>query len=111
LMSIALVILLAIFFSRLADDARSENAFGLSRWSWSPFAGAVTLFVLAFLGLAYSLFPYLVLDRITVWSAASAPESLQIILWGAVVVVPTIFLYTVFVYRVFWGKAEALSYQ
>jgi cytochrome d ubiquinol oxidase subunit II len=67
--------------------------------------------VLAFLGLAYSLFPYLVLDRITVWSAASAPESLQIILWGAVVVVPTIFLYTVFVYRVFWGKAEALSYQ
>lgn len=111
LMSVALVLLLAIFFSRLAEDARSENLFGLSRWSWAPFAGAVTLFLLAFLGLAYSLFPYLVIDRITVWDAASAPESLMIILWGAIVVVPTILVYTVFVYRVFWGKAEPLSYQ
>ena len=30
---------------------------------WAPFAGAVAIYVLAFLGLAYSLFPYVVIDR------------------------------------------------
>ena len=69
------------------------------------------LFLLPFLGLAYSLFPWLVLDRITAWDAAAAPESLKIILWGALIVVPTIVGYTVFVYRVFWGKARALTYN
>lgn len=110
LMSAALVLLLAIFLKRLAEDARVANPLGLARWAWAPFAGGVALFLLAFLGLAYSLFPWLVLDRITVWDAASAPESLRIILWGALLVVPTIIAYTAFVYRVFWGKASVLSY-
>lgn len=110
LMSAALVILLAIFFKRLGEDAHRANPLGLARWSWAPFAGSVSLFLLAFLGLAYSLFPWLVLDRITVWDAASAPESLKIILWGAMLVVPTIIAYTAFLYRVFWGKASVLSY-
>ena len=35
---------------------------------------------LAFAGLAYSLFPYLVVDRMTLWQAAAAPESLLIML-------------------------------
>lgn len=110
LMSAALVVLLAVFFTRLTRDAASGNARGLARWAWAPFAGAVALFLLAFLGLAYSLFPWLVVDRITLWDAAAAPESLMIVLVGAAVVVPTIVGYTAFVYRVFWGKAEPLSY-
>jgi len=78
---------------------------------WQPFACAVGIFVLSFLGLAYSLFPYLVVDRIDLWDAASAPESLLIILVGTLVTVPAIAGYTVFAYRVFWGKATALSYD
>jgi cytochrome bd ubiquinol oxidase subunit II len=111
LTSAALVVLLTIFFRRLADDARAGNRVGLGRWSWAPFAGSVGLFMLAFLGFAYSLFPWLVLDRITLWDAASAPESLRVILWGVVIVVPTILGYTAFVYRVFWGKAQPLTYS
>jgi len=79
--------------------------------SWKPFAASVTLFVLAFLGLAYSLFPYLVVDRITIWDAASAPESLRIILVGVAITLPAILAYTAFSYRVFWGKATSLSYD
>ncbi len=60
---------------------------------------------MAFNGLAYSLFPYLVVDQIDIWQAASAPESLAVILIGAAVVLPTILGYTVYAYRVFWGKA------
>jgi cytochrome d ubiquinol oxidase subunit II len=75
-----------------------------------PFAATVGVFVLAFLGLAYSLFPYLVVDRITIWEAASAPESLMIILVGAAIVLPTIGGYTFYAYRVFRGKARDLTY-
>ena len=78
---------------------------------WQPFACAVGIFILSFLGLAYSLFPYLVVDRINLWDAASAPESLMIILVGTGLTLPAIIGYTVFAYRVFWGKATHLSYD
>jgi cytochrome d ubiquinol oxidase subunit II len=51
-----------------------------------------------------------VVDRLTVWQAAAAPESLVIIFVGACVVLPVIIGYTVFAYRVFGGKAQALDY-
>jgi cytochrome d ubiquinol oxidase subunit II len=82
----------------------------LGRWCWAPFAGTVAVFVLGAVGLAYSLFPYVVMDRLTIWQAASAPESLAVILIGCAVTVPAIVGYTVFSYRVFWGKAQPLSY-
>jgi cytochrome d ubiquinol oxidase subunit II len=77
---------------------------------WIPFASAVGLFVLAFLGLAYSLFPYLVADRITYLQAASATESLKVMLVGIGITLPAILGYTVYSYRVFWGKTRELSY-
>jgi cytochrome d ubiquinol oxidase subunit II len=77
---------------------------------WVPFAGSVGLFMLGFIGLGYSFFPYLVPDKITIWQAASAPESLMIMLVGALLVLPFIIGYTIFAYRVFWGKVKDLSY-
>ena len=79
--------------------------------AWIPFAMAVALFVLAFAGLGYSLFPYLVLDEITIWDAAAATESLSFILWGVAITFPAILGYTVFAYRIFWGKTQELSYD
>ncbi|MEL0027564.1 MAG: cytochrome d ubiquinol oxidase subunit II [Perlucidibaca sp.] len=79
--------------------------------SWLPFAGTVALFLLASGGLAYSLFPYLLIDRMTFWEAAAAPESLRVVLAGALVVLPVILAYTAYSYRVFWGKAEPLTYR
>ena len=76
-----------------------------------PFWGAVGLFTLAFAGLAWSFFPYLVPERITIWQAAAAPESLSIILAGAMVVLPIIAAYTVLAWRVFGGKAMDLRYD
>jgi len=83
---------------------------GDERGAWVPFACTIGLFVLAFCGLAYSMFPYLVVDRIDIWQAASAPASLKIILIGVLVVLPAIVAYTVYAYRVFWGKAQELTY-
>ena len=77
---------------------------------WVPFALSVGIFVLAFLGIAYSMFPYIVVDKMTVWEAASATESLWVIFWGTVIVLPTIIGYTIYSYKIFWGKTEPLSY-
>jgi cytochrome bd ubiquinol oxidase subunit II len=80
------------------------------RWAWVPFGLAVTLFVLAFHGLAYSLFPWLVPNRFDIWQAAAAPDSMLFIFVGVVIVLPLVIGYTVFAYRVFWGKATRLEY-
>lgn len=83
---------------------------GDDRYCWVPFAGSVGLFLLGFHGLAYSFYPYIVPDQLTIWEAASAPESLMIILVGALLVLPFIIGYTIFAYRVFWGKVRELTY-
>ncbi len=75
-----------------------------------PFALSVLVFLLSGLGLAYSLYPYVVMDRLTLWQAASHPDSLKVILIGCAITVPAIVGYTVFAYRVFWGKALGLVY-
>lgn len=80
------------------------------RLCWVPFLGSVGLFVMGFVGLAYSFFPYIVPEKLTIWEAASSHESLLIILVGAAVVLPCIIAYTIFAYRVFWGKAKDLTY-
>ena len=77
---------------------------------WVPFAAGFVLFLLCFLGLAYSFFPYLVPNKMTIWDAASATESLLIMLVGALIVLPCIIGYTIFAYRVFWGKVKDLRY-
>ena len=77
---------------------------------WLPFLITVVVYVFCFCGLAFSFYPYVVPGEITIWEAASAPESLRFILYGALVVIPCILLYTIFSYRVFWGKVEDLRY-
>lgn len=82
------------------------------RHCWVPFVTTIGIYVLCFLGMAYSFFPYIVPDRLLITEAASAPESLMIILVGALVVLPMMIAYTIFAYRVFWGKAgDDLSYD
>ncbi|MGD9952963.1 MAG: cytochrome d ubiquinol oxidase subunit II [Burkholderiales bacterium] len=82
----------------------------IGRSDWKPFAGAVAIFVLAFLGLAYSVFPYIVLGWLTIWEAAAHPSALKFVLAGALIVLPVLAGYTVFAYRVFRGKARAGLY-
>jgi cytochrome bd ubiquinol oxidase subunit II len=81
------------------------------RGAWTPFWAATALFTLAFLGLAWSFYPYVIPERMTIYQAASAPESLTIILIGTAIVLPVIIGYSIIAYTVFRGKATALSYD
>lgn len=81
------------------------------RYAWAPIVLTGAIFVMGYTGMAYSFYPYVVPDRMTIYEAASAPESLLIILWGAMVVVPVIIGYSIFAYSVFRGKATDLRYD
>jgi cytochrome d ubiquinol oxidase subunit II len=77
---------------------------------WLPFVLLIAVFTLGCVGLAYSLYPYVVIDKLTVWEAASSPATLKVTLVGVCISVPAIVAYTAFSYRVFGGKATALRY-
>ena len=105
----ATAVLFAVIYrslQRLPVRLAQGNEYG----AWVPFGATVGVFLLAFYGLAYSLFPWLVIDKLNIWQAATAPEAMKVIFAGAAVVLPVIVGYTVFAYRVFWGKSTALKY-
>jgi len=79
-------------------------------YSWLVMGGTALVCVMAALGLAYSLYPYVVLDRLTVWDAAASAGSLTFVLVGIVIVMPFTLGYTIFVYNIFRGKATGLTY-
>ncbi len=104
--TLALFLVIARSLKRLPSRLAQNNPYG----SAVPFACTVGVFVLAFYGLGYSLFPWLVVDKISIWQAASSTAALQVIFYGVLVVLPVIIGYTVYAYRVFWGKSTALKY-
>ena len=89
--------------SALKSGAKGRDA--------TPFGAAVAIFTIAFLGLAYSIYPYVVIDQLTIWEAAAHPSALKVVLIGAIVVLPFIVGYTILSYRVFRGKARTKLYD
>jgi cytochrome d ubiquinol oxidase subunit II len=88
----------------------------LALWLWRalrrgaevvPFIAAMGLFLLCYLGLAISLFPYVVPHTLTLWDTATAPEGQAFLLIGTMFLIPVIFTYTGWSYWVFRGKVRA----
>ncbi|HYN12955.1 MAG TPA: cytochrome d ubiquinol oxidase subunit II, partial [Burkholderiales bacterium] len=73
----------------------------------APFLAAMGLFALSYLGLAISLFPYIVPHQVTLWEAASAPSGQAFLLIGTMFLIPVIFMYTGWSYWVFRGKVRS----
>ncbi|MFC7048357.1 cytochrome d ubiquinol oxidase subunit II [Emcibacter nanhaiensis] len=71
-----------------------------------PFPLALGLFLLSYIGLGISLYPYVVPRQITLWEAAADHSSLAFMLAGAVILLPLILAYTGYAYWVFRGKAS-----
>ncbi len=76
------------------------------RWELAPFMAAAGLFILSYVGLAISFYPYIVPPTVTIWAAAAPDNSLQFLLVGAVVLLPLILAYTAYSYWVFRGKVD-----
>jgi cytochrome d ubiquinol oxidase subunit II len=78
---------------------------GLKReHSAQPYLATVGIFVLSYIGLVMSFFPYLIPTSVTIWQAAAPDSSLKFLLVGAVFLIPIILTYTAYAYWVFRGK-------
>ncbi|MGV8856373.1 MAG: cytochrome d ubiquinol oxidase subunit II [Devosia sp.] len=71
-----------------------------------PFLAALGLFVLSFVGLGISFYPYMVPGALTIAESAAPDSSLRFLLWGAAILVPTILAYSGYAYWVFRGKID-----
>ncbi len=79
-------------------------------YTTAPFLLSIALFLLGFLGLAISLFPYIVPPSVTIWQAANTVDSQLFVLVGYSLALPITFAYTAYAYYVFRGKvAEEIS--
>ena len=99
------------YFSAIVPLLLAVCAFGL--WQGltadkhlQPFLSALGLFVLSFVGLGISFYPYIVPGALTIKEAAAPDASLGFLLVGALVLVPIILIYTGYAYWVFRGKVD-----
>jgi cytochrome d ubiquinol oxidase subunit II len=69
-----------------------------------PFFLSLGIFLMNYVGLGISLWPWLVPYKINIWQAAAAPESQSLLLIGTVVMLPVVLTYTGFCYYIFRGK-------
>ena len=90
-----LVGLVAVARARRAGATTSRSS---PRWDCSRCATSAS---------ASALFPYIVPHTITLWDAASAPESQAFLLLGTLFLLPVILVYTGWSYWVFRGKVRS----
>ncbi|HVM84973.1 MAG TPA: cytochrome d ubiquinol oxidase subunit II [Candidatus Binatia bacterium] len=88
---------------------------GLAWWEWralggraevAPFAAAIGLFAMSYLGVAISLWPMIVPHAFTLWQAASSPGTQAFLAVGTLFLLPVILMYTGWSYWVFRGKVR-----
>jgi cytochrome d ubiquinol oxidase subunit II len=72
-----------------------------------PFAAAIGLFLVSYLGIGISLWPMIVPYRFTLWEAASAQSTQAFLAVGTLFLLPVILMYTGWSYWVFRGKVRA----
>jgi cytochrome d ubiquinol oxidase subunit II len=98
-----------ILFIWWVPAATALVAFAAWRWLETgrdvlPFLATIALFLLGYLGLLISNFPYLVPPSLTIWQTAAAPATQIFMLMGTLVLLPIILGYMIFVYWIFGGK-------
>jgi cytochrome d ubiquinol oxidase subunit II len=90
----------------------------LGEWYWistrreaAPFLATIALFLLGYLGLVISTYPYIVPPDLTIRAAAASPSSQTFMLIGTLILLPFILGYTAMTYWLFRGKVGAAAYH
>jgi len=87
--------------------ALAEWYFIATRREAAPFLATIALFLLGYLGLVISTYPYIVPPDLTIRAAAAAPASQTFMLIGTLILLPIILSYTALTYWLFRGKVGA----
>jgi cytochrome d ubiquinol oxidase subunit II len=77
----------------------------------APFLLALGLFLLSFIGLGISMFPWAIPGQISIYDAATAANSQAFMLVGVAIMLPIIIGYTAYAYWVFRGKVGHDGYH
>jgi len=91
---------LEIYFKRIRDKNTPKKL-------WLPFVLCVVLLALMVMGILYSLFPFMVLDEITLWDATPSELSMRLIFAALIIVMPVIVLRHLSNYRLLFSPAGA----
>jgi len=73
---------------------------------YAPFLLTLGLIFLGFSGLGISIWPNIIPPSVTIWAAASPPQSQAFMLVGSLLIIPVILVYTLWSYYVFRGKTR-----
>jgi cytochrome d ubiquinol oxidase subunit II len=71
-----------------------------------PFLCSISLFVYSYIGFLICLYPYIVPYKITIWEAAAPLNSLYFMMFGTVIMLPVLIIYTAYSYKIFKGKVK-----
>jgi cytochrome d ubiquinol oxidase subunit II len=86
-------------FVRLWKDLHSDREL-------SPFLLSMLIFLLGYVGVLISIYPWMVPYSFTIWEAAAVSSSQSLLLVGTAIFLPIILAYTAYSYYVFRGKAS-----
>jgi cytochrome d ubiquinol oxidase subunit II len=92
-------ILSVVFFVMLWRDLRTDRQF-------RPFLLTLGIFLMNYIGIGISTWPFLVPFRLTLWEVAATPESQSLLLVGTAFLLPCVLAYTGYCFWVFRGKAS-----
>jgi cytochrome d ubiquinol oxidase subunit II len=88
------------FFALIWSDLRKIKR------EYRPFLISVCIFLMGYLGLGLSVFPWVIPYKYNIWDAAACGPSLSLMLCGVVPLLPLILGYTGYCYYVFRGKSS-----
>ena len=76
-----------------------------------PFYLSMAIFIFSYIGVGYSVWPYIVPYQVSYIDAAAPASTLRFMLVGAVIMLPILLAYTFYAYRIFKGKVtDVLHY-
>lgn len=73
---------------------------------YRPFFLSMVVFLLGYLGIAVSIYPWIIPFKYTIWEAAASTPGLSLLLVGVVPLLPFILSYTAYCYYIFRGKSS-----
>lgn len=81
-----------------------------SKAEYRPFFLSMAIFVMGYLGLGISIYPWIIPFKFTIWDAAASNPGLSLMLVGVVPMLPIILSYTGYCYYIFRGKCTHVSH-
>ncbi len=94
---LATMILFVVLWRDLRVSAAAE---------YRPFFISIALFLMGYVGLGISLFPWMIPFEYDIWQAAASGPGLSLMLVGVAPMLPIILAYTAYSYYVFRGKTS-----